>query len=87
MPRFYFKLVWLIVKCAYSTVSSVRKATTDVAAFSSMVVVEESSAGLLKLKIPMMSYYAGFVIAKSKTEDDITVWKMHSIWAYLVFYY
>lgn len=46
------------------------KATTDVAAFSSMVV---SSVGLLRLKIPMMSYYAGSEIAKSTTGYDIIV--------------
>lgn len=49
------------------------KDTTDVAAFSSMVVVGVSSVGLLRLKIPMMSYYAGSEIAKSTTGDDIIV--------------
>lgn len=51
-------------------------ATTDVAAFSSMVVevvVEESRAGLLKLKIPMMSYYAGCEMAKSRTVGMISL--------------
>lgn len=49
------------------------KATTDVAAFSSMVVVGVSSLGLFRLKIPMMSYYAGSDMAKSRTGGDIIV--------------
>lgn len=52
-------------------------ATTDAAAFSSMVIVGLSNAGLLRLKIPMMSYYAGSEIAKSRSGDDIIFfWKM-----------
>lgn len=66
-------VVRLSVKGAKSAVAVAHKATTDVAAFSSMVVVWVSSAGLLGLKIPMMSYYAGSEIAKSGTRDDIIV--------------
>lgn len=46
-------------------------ATTVVVAFSSMAVVGVSIAGLLRLKIPMMSYCAGS--AKSRTGGDIAV--------------
>lgn len=67
-------MVRLSVKCAKFAVALAHKApTTDVAAFSSMVVVGVSSAGLLRLKIPMMSYYARSGIAKSRTEDGIIV--------------
>lgn len=66
-------MVRLSVKGAKSAVAIAHKATTDVADFSSMVVMWGGSAGLLWLKIPMMSYYAGSVHAKSRAEDDIIV--------------
>lgn len=51
---------------------------------SSMVVVRVSSAGLLRLKIPMMSYYPGSVTAKKKSREgaDIIVLKMHAPCSY-----
>lgn len=64
-------MVGLSVKGAASATAIVHTATTDGVAFSSMVVVGVSIAGLLRLKIPMMSYYAGS--AKSRTGDDIIV--------------
>lgn len=66
-------MVRLGVKGAKCALAIVQKATTNVAAFSSMVVVGVSCAGLLRLKIPMMSYCAGSVIAKSGTGENIIV--------------
>lgn len=54
-----------------SAVAIVHKATTDVVVFSSMVVVGLRIAGELRLKIPMMSYYAG--CAKSRAGDAVIV--------------
>lgn len=58
-------------KGATSALAIVHKATTDVAAFSSMVVV--AALDCPDLKIPMMSYFAGSVLAKSSTEENSIV--------------
>lgn len=65
------KLCHRTVSESTSTIAIVHKATTDGVAFSSMVVVGVSIAGLLRLKIPMMSYYAG--CAKSRAGDAVIV--------------